>query len=69
MGGEAVFAPRVGATEEADGYLVMLSYDAPANLSELLVFEALNIDKGPLATAKLPVRIPAGFHGTFVTAN
>ncbi len=69
MGGEAVFAPRVGASDEADGYLVMLSYDAPANLSELLVFEALNIEQGPLATAKLPVRIPAGFHGTFVPSH
>jgi carotenoid cleavage dioxygenase len=43
--------------------------DAPdLVVEELLVFEALNIDQGPLATAKLPVRIPAGFHGTFVAA-
>ena len=66
MGGEAVFAPRVGATEEADGYLLMLAYDTPQNLSELLVFRALEVENGPIARAKLPLRIPAGFHGSFV---
>ena len=67
MCGEAVFAPREGATAEGDGYLVMLAYDAPANVSELMIFEALEVDRGPVATAKLPIRIPAGFHGTFVS--
>lgn len=66
LGGEAVFAPRVGATDEADGYLVMLAFNQSRNLSEFQVFDALSIDSGPLARAKLPVRIPAGFHGTFV---
>ena len=41
----------------------MLAYDAPQNLSELLVFRALEVDDGPIARARLPLRIPAGFHG------
>ena len=68
MVGEAVFAPRTGATEEGDGYLIALSYDPAQNLSALEILDALNVDQGPVATAKLPIRIPAGFHGTFVNA-
>ena len=49
LGGEAVFAPRVGATEEGDGYLLTLAYNEPRNLSELLVFHATDIDRGPIA--------------------
>ena len=66
MGGEAVFAARVGATEEGHGYLLTLACDTARNLSELLVFQALEVDRGPVARAKLPMRIPAGFHGSFV---
>jgi carotenoid cleavage dioxygenase len=31
-----------------------------------LVFEALDIAKGPIATARMPRRVPFGFHGNWV---
>ena len=73
MGGEAVFAPRVGATEEADGYLLMLAYDTPQNLSELLVFRALEVGKRPhrksQAALAHPGWLPRQFCGSIAANN
>jgi carotenoid cleavage dioxygenase-like enzyme len=64
--GEPIVAPRKGSEDEADGYIIMLAFDPDTNLSELLVLDAQAIDKGPVAVAKLPLRIPSGFHGSWV---
>ncbi|MEE2643339.1 MAG: carotenoid oxygenase family protein [Myxococcota bacterium] len=61
--GEPCFIPS-GADEEA-GYLLAMAYRPEA--TELLVFEAERLDKGPVATAPLPEAFPYGFHGSFVT--
>ena len=66
--GEPVFAPRSAAAPEGDGYVLMLAYDQSTALSQLLVFVATDIERGPVARALLPLRIPAGFHGTWVGA-
>jgi carotenoid cleavage dioxygenase-like enzyme len=66
--GEPVFAPRAGDAPEADGYLLVLAYDQSTQLSEMMIFDATDIEPGPVAKALLPLRIPAGFHGTWVGA-
>jgi carotenoid cleavage dioxygenase len=66
--GEPVFAPRSGSVTEGDGYVLNLAYDQSTALSELLIFVATDIERGPVARARLPLRIPAGFHGTWVGA-
>ena len=66
--GEPVFAPRSGAVGEGDGYILMLAYDQTTSLNDLLIFDAADIEQGPVAKAKLPLRIPSGFHGTWVGA-
>jgi carotenoid cleavage dioxygenase len=66
--GEPVFARRKGSKDEGDGYVIMLGYDGNEHKSDLFVFDAMSIDKGPLATVKIPFRVPAGFHGNFVPA-
>ncbi|MFK8049838.1 MAG: carotenoid oxygenase family protein [Halioglobus sp.] len=68
MLGEPVFAPRSADAPEGDGYLLMLAYDQTTDLSEMLIFDAADIEPGPIAKARLPLRIPAGFHGTWVAA-
>jgi len=45
-----------GTTAEGDGYLLMLAYDVPMNFSVLPAFQALEVDRGPIAKAKLPAR-------------
>lgn len=66
--GEPVFAPRDGAKGEGDGYLLSLAYNQGTALTELMVFNALEIDRGPIAKVMMQTRVPAGFHGSWVPA-
>jgi carotenoid cleavage dioxygenase-like enzyme len=65
---EGVFVPRSRSTTQAEdaGYLLAPVYDANSNTSDILVIDAQNFERQPLATVHLPVRIPFGFHGNFV---
>ena len=65
-GSEAPFAPRPGATEEDDGYLVSYVYDEREGRSEVEVLDARDVTAGPLCRIKLPMRVPIGFHATWV---
>ena len=68
-GSEAVFAPRPGATEEDDGYVVTFTADRADGHSEAQVFDARVLDAGPLARVKLPQRVPLGFHATWARGD
>lgn len=61
---EPVFAARGDA--EGDGWILAVVWRARSGTSELLVFEAADIESGPVATVELPQRVPFGFHGNFV---
>lgn len=65
-GGEPVFAPAEGATSEDDGYLMSFVYDAAENRSDLYIVDAADMEKEPVAIVHLPVRVPAGFHGSWI---
>jgi carotenoid cleavage dioxygenase len=67
--GELVFAPRIGATEEADGYAITLVHPANSATSELAIFDAKDIAAGPIARAIIPFRVPSGFHCNFYSAD
>ncbi|MFT6276566.1 MAG: carotenoid cleavage dioxygenase [Halioglobus sp.] len=69
FGGEAVFAPKVGAKEEDEGYLVCFVQDEATDQSECLILDAQNIANGPVATIHIPYRVPYGFHGEWVGAG
>jgi carotenoid cleavage dioxygenase len=59
---ETPVAPKVGATDEADAYLVTFVSDVNANKSECWVFDAKDITHGPVAKVKLPERLCSGTH-------
>jgi carotenoid cleavage dioxygenase-like enzyme len=59
---EVGVAPRVGGTEEDDAYLVTLTVDMNRDLSEVVVFRANDVGRGPIARAQLPERIASGTH-------
>ncbi len=63
---EPCFIPRSPGAEEGDGYLVALVDNHITNYSDLCIFEARNLAKGPLARAKLPIRLRQGLHGNWV---
>jgi carotenoid cleavage dioxygenase len=65
-GSEAPFAPRPDAMGEDDGYLVSYVYDEREGRSEVEVLDAADVAAGPLCAIELPVRVPLGFHATWV---
>ena len=65
-GSEAPFAPRPNAQSEDDGYLVSFVYDARENRSEVVVFDAHDFTREPLARILIPQRVPIGFHACWV---
>jgi carotenoid cleavage dioxygenase-like enzyme len=64
--GEAVFVPTEGATAEDDGVLLCFVYDAARDGSDFVVLDARAPADRPLATVRLPQRVPFGFHGNWV---
>jgi carotenoid cleavage dioxygenase-like enzyme len=65
-GSEAVFVPRPASHVEDDGWLVTCLTHAKENRSVGVVFDARNLEGGPIATIALPQRIPIGFHTCWV---
>ncbi|GIX15729.1 MAG: carotenoid cleavage dioxygenase [Paracoccaceae bacterium] len=63
---EAPFAPRDGATEEDDGYIVGFVWNGEERRSEVWVSDARDIAAGPVARVILPRRVPHGFHSCWV---
>lgn len=66
---EVVFVPHYDMADEGDGWLLAVVYRAGENRSDLVVFDALEVDAGPVATAQLPHRVPMGFHGNWIDAT
>ena len=63
--GEPIFVPRDGATDELDGYYLAYSSDLDADDTALLVFDAARFPDPPIATVRLPRRVPNGLHGNW----
>ena len=66
QGGEAIFAPRPGATDEDDGWTVNFVWDEKTERSECVVIDAKNFSAGPVARIMMPGRVPFGFHAAWV---
>ena len=66
--GEAVFVPGPGPADESNGYYLGYVYDAARNGSDLVILDASDFAGAPVATIKLPQRVPFGFHGNWIGA-
>ena len=62
---EPVFVPRSPDAAEGDGWVLSVVYRAAEDRSDLAVFDATDIARGPVALAQLSSRVPAGFHGNW----
>ena len=62
--GEFVFVPSGPDAAEDDGVLMGFAYDRSTDRSDLVVLDARSFDR--VATVHLPVRVPQGFHGSWV---
>jgi carotenoid cleavage dioxygenase len=63
--GEPIFVPRSTTAAEGDGWLLSVIYRGEEKRSDLAIFEATDLAKGPIALAHLSSRVPAGFHGNW----
>ncbi|MGI4876731.1 MAG: carotenoid oxygenase family protein [Janthinobacterium lividum] len=59
---EAPFAPRVGAIDEDDGYLVSFIIDENRGTSECILIDCKNLAAGPVCRIALPHKISSGTH-------
>jgi len=66
FGSEAPFAPKPDAASEDDGYLVSFVHDMKEDRSEVVILDAREPSRGPIARVLLPQRIPLGFHATWI---
>jgi len=63
---EPIFVPRSKDAAEGEGWLLTVIWRANEGRSDLAIFEASDVDKGPIAIVELPCRVPYGFHGNWV---
>ena len=66
VGSEGCFVPAQSGKSEDDGYLMSYIYDPNTDVSHLAIFDAANLADDPIAKIHLPVRVPAGFHGSWI---
>jgi carotenoid cleavage dioxygenase-like enzyme len=59
---EAPFAPRIGAKDEDDGYLVSFVTDENKGTSECILIDAKRFEEGPICRIGLPHKICSGTH-------
>jgi carotenoid cleavage dioxygenase-like enzyme len=64
---EPCFIPR--GDDEGDGWIVMVCNRLEERRSDLLIFDALDIAKGPIATVKIPIRLRFALHGNWADAS
>jgi carotenoid cleavage dioxygenase len=58
-------APASAGPGEDEGYLLSIVYDAARDGSDFVVIDAKDPEKGPVASVRLPQRVPYGFHGAW----
>jgi carotenoid cleavage dioxygenase len=66
--GEPIFVPRSAEAPEGDGWVIAVVYRGSEARSDFIVFEAGDINAGPIGIAKMPRRVPFGFHGNWRAA-
>jgi carotenoid cleavage dioxygenase-like enzyme len=63
---EPLFVPRHDSAAEDDGWVMSFVYDATTNRSDVVILDSQDFKRAPIATIHLPVRVPFGFHGTWI---
>lgn len=62
---EPIFVERPDATNEDDGWLIALVYDAAHHRSDVVILDASDLNKGAIARLHLKHHVPYGLHGSF----
>ena len=67
--GEFVFVPATPDAAEDEGWLVGFVIDTADQTTEFAILDARRFEAAPVATVRLPHRIPPGFHGNWFPAR
>lgn len=62
---EPIFVAKAHATTEDDGWLIALVYNAATHKSDVVILDACNLNKEPIARLHLKHHVPYGLHGSF----
>lgn len=66
--GEFVFVPRSAEASENDGWLMGFVLDTNRDTTDLVLLDATDISRPPVAVVAMPQRVPLGFHGNWIAA-
>lgn len=66
---EPWFAAADQAQSEDHGYLIAFQFNVKTKKQTLDLFDALDLDRGPVAQVAIPRHIPTGFHGCWIAAR
>jgi carotenoid cleavage dioxygenase len=61
-----VFAPASAEAAEDDGYVMTFVHDPERGATDLVILAAQDFTAPPVARVHLPVRVPLGFHGSWL---
>jgi carotenoid cleavage dioxygenase-like enzyme len=64
---EAIFVPPGVESPNGEGYVMQLVDRHATGSTDLLILDAQHIDAEPVATLKIPIRMPGGLHGNWVS--
>ena len=64
--GEFVFVPRHAEAAEDEGWLIGLVVDMARQITDLAILDAARFEDAPVATIRIPHRVPPGFHGNWL---
>jgi len=64
---EAIFVPPGPDAPHGEGYVMQLVDRHATGTTDLLTLDARHIDAPPVATLRIPIRMPGGLHGNWVS--
>jgi carotenoid cleavage dioxygenase-like enzyme len=64
--GEFVFVPDAPDSPEGHGWLIGFVVDMGAETTDLVILDARRFEQAPVASIRLPHRVPPGFHGNWI---
>jgi carotenoid cleavage dioxygenase-like enzyme len=64
--GEPAVVAKHDARDERDAYVMTFCYDRATDTSAFVIIDGADFDGPPAATVRLPVRVPNGYHGSWV---
>jgi carotenoid cleavage dioxygenase len=64
--GEFVFVQETSSSGEDEGWAMGFVYDDATDTTDLVILDASDLAKPPVARVHLPRRVPFGFHGSWI---